>query len=96
MNHDATHCADYEPSCPKSCYRAKLTRDLQERTDLFYLPISWSNFRGSSECPRAKIRNCWTCKHRSGDEKGRCAYCGSVYDDTGTYSEWEPQKGGRP
>lgn len=52
MNHDATHCLDYNPKkCPKRCYRAELSEDLKRRTDLFYLPISWSSFRLQPECP---------------------------------------------
>ena len=55
MNHDATHCADYKISkCPASCYRAKLTKELKERNDLYYLPISWANFKQTKNCP---IRN---------------------------------------
>ena len=52
MNHDATHCSDYKKAkCPKRCYRAQLTQDLRERHDLFFLPISWANFKGTQECP---------------------------------------------
>ena len=55
MNHDATHCADYrDGKCPKKCYRAQLTQDLRERHDLFFVPISWTNFKGTKECPIAK------------------------------------------
>ena len=53
MNHDATHCADYKKhKCPRSCYRAQLTQELFERSDLYYLPIFWANFKESKECPR--------------------------------------------
>ena len=49
MNHDATHCLDFKKSCPKTCYRAQLTRDLRNR---FYpLPTSWSHFKYTRECP---------------------------------------------
>ena len=53
MNHDATHCADWDKKrCPKSCYRAKLTEELEERSDLWYLPISYSHFKGDKRvCP---------------------------------------------
>ena len=55
MNHDATHCENYKKSkCPKSCYRAQLTQDLRERPDLFFLPVSWANFKGPEECPMIK------------------------------------------
>lgn len=50
MNHDATHCADYKKDCPKSCFRAKLTEELRE---IYYpLPVSWSHFKGTRECPK--------------------------------------------
>lgn len=52
MNHDATHCQDYVKGvCPKTCYRAEITEDLQQRSDLYYLPISWASFIYSEECP---------------------------------------------
>lgn len=53
MNHDATHCADWDKKrCPKSCYRAKLTQELEKRSDLWYLPVSWSHFKGCKlVCP---------------------------------------------
>lgn len=55
MNHDATHCADWDKKrCPKSCYRAKLTEELEKRSDLWYLPISYSHFWGGGFCPMYK------------------------------------------
>ena len=52
MNHDATHCLDYKKGvCPASCYRGQLTEDLENRSDLYYLPISWASFYESQECP---------------------------------------------
>jgi hypothetical protein len=52
MNHDATHCADYRKNCPKSCYRAQLTEELKH---IHYgLPVSWSHFKGTKECPKKK------------------------------------------
>ena len=48
MNHDATHCLDYEMSCPKSCYRAQLTEELKKIC--YPLPTSWANFKGTKEC----------------------------------------------
>lgn len=51
MNHDATHCFDYnEKTCPKSCYRAQLTEDL--RNIVYGLPTSWSHFKHTSYCPK--------------------------------------------
>lgn len=55
MNHDATHCNDYTPDCPKTCYRASLTIDLEARwTEFIHVPISWANFKGTSECMRGE------------------------------------------
>ena len=48
MNHDATHCLDYKKSCPKSCYRAQLTKELK---NIYYpLPVSRAHFKGTKEC----------------------------------------------
>lgn len=53
MNHDATHCSDYKKSCPKKCYRAQLTEEYRSRKhELYWLPISWSHFEGTKECPK--------------------------------------------
>ena len=50
MNHDATHCLDYnEKTCPKSCYRAQLTKEFSEID--YELPVSWAKFRATNECP---------------------------------------------
>ena len=50
MNHDYAHCADFNGSCPAGCFRAQLARDLERRTDLFYLPICYAHFGETSEC----------------------------------------------
>ena len=51
MNHDATHCFDYDPKiCPKSCYRAELTEDLKHIS--YGMPTSWSHFKNTVYCPR--------------------------------------------
>ena len=51
MNHDATHCLDYKArKCPKACYRAALTADLNRI--IYLLPTSWAHLLGSAECPR--------------------------------------------
>lgn len=53
MNHDATHCLDYNPKkCPKDCYRAQLTEELKHRNDLYYLPLSWSHLEGTILCEK--------------------------------------------
>ena len=53
MNHDATHCLDYTKSCPKMCYRAALTEELEKI--VYPLPVSWCHFRGTKECPKGEV-----------------------------------------
>lgn len=56
MNHDVSHCSDYNPdTCPKSCFRAQVTADLFARSDLVGLPFSFMSFHknGDPECPLA-------------------------------------------
>lgn len=51
MNHDSTHCLDYDPKrCPMECYRAQLTAELKLRDDLKYMPMSWSHYINTEEC----------------------------------------------
>lgn len=51
MNHDVTHCADYQENrCPKSCQLALLTKDLTKI--IYLLPTSWAHFRETKDCPR--------------------------------------------
>ena len=51
MNHDATHCSNYDPNeCPKSCYRAQLTEDLQKT--YYPWPTCWAMFKYTIECPK--------------------------------------------
>ncbi len=54
MNHDYAHCLDLKKSCPKSCFRAQLTRDVEERDDLKEVPLTWTHFKGTDECKRGK------------------------------------------
>lgn len=62
MNHDYAHCMDYDSSCPMSCFRARLTADAQQRGDLIGVPLTWSNFRGTSECGREHPEGVvWSC-----------------------------------
>ena len=51
MNHDATHCFDYNPDeCPKDCYRAQLTEDL--RKSKYPWPVSFSHMKCTEYCPK--------------------------------------------
>ena len=52
MNHDYAHCMDYRDDCPMECFRARLTRDLNNRTNLPWKPYSWMHFEGTEECKR--------------------------------------------
>ena len=48
MNHDYTFCSDFGPECPESCFRAEITAELLR--EKYNGPISWANFKGTSEC----------------------------------------------
>lgn len=54
MNHDASHCSDYQKDiCPEECYRARLTQDLKDNWDKFeYIPMSFSHFKGTRYCTK--------------------------------------------
>lgn len=52
MNHDYTHCADYDANiCPATCFRAEVTAELEaNKENIIGVPISWAHFRRSKEC----------------------------------------------
>ena len=52
MNHDYAHCLDFREDCPKKCFRAQLVRDLETRSDLMCIPLTWAHFVGIEECKR--------------------------------------------
>ena len=54
MNHDYAHCLDMKKDCPKSCFRAQLTREVERRDDLQGIPLTWTHFKGTDECKRGK------------------------------------------
>ena len=57
MNHDVSHCSDYDPKvCPAKCYRAQVTAELDTRKDLIGIPLSFMHFflSGDPECPRSQ------------------------------------------
>lgn len=56
MNHDATHCSDYKATCPTSCYRAQLTKELLD-FERWPHPVSWAKFRNTVECPFYETRS---------------------------------------
>lgn len=55
MNHDYAHCLDYSPDCPKECFRAMLTKDLEGRIDLGGIPLTWMHFKGTDECKKREV-----------------------------------------
>lgn len=53
MNHDITHCADFDyRKCPKQCEKAKEVIDLRQRNDLWWLPVSWAHMVDTDVCER--------------------------------------------
>lgn len=48
MNHDYTHCADYNSQCPKSCFRAQLAEDLHR----YWGPVSMANLKYTDYCEK--------------------------------------------
>ena len=55
MNHDYAHCLDFTKDCPTECFRARLTRDLRNRTDLPWKPYSWMHFKDTEECKKREV-----------------------------------------
>lgn len=49
MNHDYAHCANMTDECPKSCFRAQLTRDLKEG-----MVVSFMSMKNTDMCPLTK------------------------------------------
>lgn len=49
MNHDYAHCADMTDECPKSCFRAQLTRDLKAG-----MIVSFMSMKNTDMCPLTK------------------------------------------
>lgn len=52
MNHDYAHCFDYTSSCPKTCFRGELVRDLKKRPDLWDIHFTYASFKYTKECPK--------------------------------------------
>ena len=46
---DYARCADFADDCPDSCFRAKITRNVDEMPE--YVPLSWVHFEGTDGCP---------------------------------------------
>lgn len=54
MNHDAAHCLDWRLDCPRECYRAQLTLEVELCDDLKGIPLTWAFLGGSDECLKRK------------------------------------------
>lgn len=55
MNHDYCHCLDFTEDCPKTCFRAKLERDLRKNWFEFIgIPLTYAHLKGS-ECNRIEF-----------------------------------------
>ena len=55
MNHDYAHCLDFKESCPKSCFRAQLLRDLKDNPRLVGIPLTYMHFADTEECKRGFV-----------------------------------------
>ena len=53
MNHDYAHCADFNDDCPEACFRAQLSRDL-ENVPIWH-PVTWMHFNGTEECKKKEV-----------------------------------------
>ena len=51
MNHDNAHCLDYTSECPTTCYRARLTKELQDNPSIARF-VSWMHLYGTDYCKR--------------------------------------------
>ena len=60
MNHDYTHCLDYNDDCPDECFRAQLAKDLKPG-----MIVSFASFKDTDEC----LRCCKTCERMKEIEK---------------------------
>ena len=63
MNHDNAHCLDFKKNCPKKCFRAQLTREVEEIEELQFIPLTWAHFKGTEECPRGKKNDLYSNRH---------------------------------
>lgn len=56
MNHDACYCLDYDWSvCPKSCYRAKLTKEVYDSNCPW--PVSFAHLKETEYCEIERSNN---------------------------------------
>ena len=53
MRHDYVHCLDYRDSCPRSCFRGKLVREVRQYGEYArsaFGHIVWGHLKGTEEC----------------------------------------------
>ena len=53
MNHDNAHCLDYTSECPTTCYRARLTKELQDNPSIIRF-VSWTHLYGTEVVMKRK------------------------------------------
>lgn len=52
IDHDYSHCMDYnKETCPPNCFRAVITQALYDDERYGSLPVTFTNFKGTDECP---------------------------------------------
>ena len=54
MNHDYAHCLDLKKNCPKTCFRAQLTRELEQGKVPQEILLTWAHFKGTDKCRKGK------------------------------------------
>lgn len=47
---DYARCIDFTDDCPKSCFRARITKDVDKVPD--YVLLSWVHFGEMDGCPK--------------------------------------------
>lgn len=62
MNHDYAHCLDFKSTCPDSCFRAQLVREIEE-VGLYGIPVTWGHFKGTEDCEIATKEQEFKRKH---------------------------------
>ena len=50
MSHDTAHCYEWHKGCPDSCFRARLTAELNREPWVHLYPVPWGHFAGTEEC----------------------------------------------
>ena len=52
---DFCHCLDWNSNiCPQGCFRARITKELNEMDPPYEWPVSYASFKNSEYCPMKK------------------------------------------